>query len=76
MAGLVALAVVVSVLTQGRVDRYFWITVQQPLERLLAVCTKVLAGWSVLALGVLLPVYINGSNYFGESWLFTPVHMP
>ena len=66
-SGTVALIAIAAVLTCGKVPRYFWLSPQQPLEHLLVSCSRVLACWSLVAMVVLVPVYVVGADYFGES---------
>ena len=66
-SGTVALLAIAAVLTCGKVHRYFWFSPQQPLEHLLVSCSRVLACWSLVAVVVLVPVYVVGAEYVGES---------
>ena len=66
-SGIAALTAIAAVLTRGKVHRYFWFSPQQPLERLLVLCSKVLACWSLVVVVILVPLYVVGADYVGES---------
>ena len=69
--GSVALLGIAIVLTRGKVHKYFWFTPKQPLEQLMFSCSKVLACWSLVTLVILIPIYVSGAKYFGETSLQT-----
>ena len=66
-SGIAALTAIAAVLTRGKVRRYFWFSPQQPLEHLLVSCSKVLAYWSLVVVVILVPLYVVGAEYVGES---------